>query len=280
MIGGHEPERPLRADHPTRQVIPRPVLHLAAEPDELPRPGHRLQPEHVVHRGPVLEAVRAAGVGRAVPADRRHHLARGVGREVVAVLARGLAQPEVDQARLHDGAPVREVQLEDAVHPVHRDHHAAGGRHRAPDEARARSARDHGHLLAPAQPHDLRGLLGRLGKHHHVGLALVEGVHVGFVGEPPFGRRHDPAGSHDALQLADEGQHSDPRDPRAANGRCRARGPSHATRLGGGGFGRGPEPPSELYLICQVSPDCSSFAMSPAPRLEIAFCSWWIRICS
>ena len=48
------------------------------------------------------------------------------------------------------------------------------------------------------QPHDRLHLLGARGQHHGVGRALVEGVHVALVDQPPFGGEHDPVAAHDA----------------------------------------------------------------------------------
>ena len=101
--------------------------HLAGARDHL-------EAEDVVRHVPVLERVGPAGVGGGVPADRGDHLARGVRGEEVAAILHGAGQGEVDHARLHHGVAVPEVHLEDAVHAVDADHHAA---RRAPSPRRS-----------------------------------------------------------------------------------------------------------------------------------------------
>ena len=200
----HETEGPLRAHHDAGQVVAGPVLGLAAHPHQLPRARHHLEAQDMVHRDAVLQAMRSARVGRDVAADGGDHLARGVGGEEVAALPRRVAEPQIDEAGLHRRAAVRDVHLEDAVHPRHGDHDATLGSHGAADEPRARAAGDDGHVGPATEADHGRRLLGGFGEHDDVRDPLVEGVHVALVGEPALEGGDHPRPSHDPLQRRDQ----------------------------------------------------------------------------
>ena len=74
-----------------------------SQPDDLAVRQHHLEPQHVVGRDAVLQAVGAAGVLGDVAADRAGLLAGRVGRVVEAVRRDGAGDVEVGHARLHDG---------------------------------------------------------------------------------------------------------------------------------------------------------------------------------
>src|SRR5207249_9306323 len=267
----HEAERPLRADGDARQVVARAVGDLPAEPHDLARARDQLEPQDVVSGDAVLETVRPAGVGRHVAADGRDHLARGIGREEPSPLLHRAREPEVDQPRLDRRRAVREVDLDDPGHPVQSDHHPAEGCHGAADQARARAARDDGHALAATEAHDRHDLGGALGQGDDVGRALVEGVHVAFVDESPFRGGDEAIRAEDPPELVEETgtwrhgitlPENDLAGSRRDAGKC-----GHT--VGGG-----------AQEMRQVSPEVRSFAMSPGPRSEIAFCSWSSMISS
>ena len=197
-------ERPLRAHGRTQEVVARPLNPLAPQADQLARPGHQLEPEDVVRRDPVLQAVGPAGVGRDVAADRRDHLARRIGREEISAVCDGSGEREVDQAGLDRRAAIGEVDFQDRVHSIGADHHAAGGGHGAPDQPGARTPGHDGDALAPAQLHDLDDLIGASGQSDRVRGALVKGVHVALVDEATFERTHEPGGADDALELLEK----------------------------------------------------------------------------
>src|SRR5205814_5368246 len=110
--------------------------------------------EDMVAGDPVLEAVRPPRVGRDVAADGRHHLARRVRGEEPAPRLHGLREREVDESGLDGRTPVWQVHLEDSVHPVEPDHHAARRGHGAADEPGARAAWHDGYERLAAEPDD------------------------------------------------------------------------------------------------------------------------------
>ena len=198
---GHQAQRALGAHHHPGEVVARPLVGLAAEPDELAGAGDHLEPEHVVHGDAVLQAVRSARIGRRVAADGGHHLAGRIRGEEVAALPRGLAQPQVDEPGLHGGAAVRRnpaprsafMRVMDTMTPP-------SGAIAPPIETGARAARHDRHVLAPAEADDGRHLRRRLRQHHRVGSALVERVHVALVGEPALHRDDERGGADDVLE--------------------------------------------------------------------------------
>src|SRR5439155_830003 len=166
---------------------------------------------------------------------------------------------------------VRQVDLEYPGHPVEPDHQTAQRGQGAADEARARAARDDGHALTAAQRHDRRDLGGGRGQGDGVRRPLVEGVHVALVDEAAL-RRHDEAiGAEGAPELVQdagsEGHGTTLPENELAGSRRDAGKVSSQLR-------------PAVQEMRQVSPEVRSFAMSPGPRSEIAFCSWSSMICS
>ena len=184
---GDDAKGALRADGHAHQIVARALRRLAAETHELSGARHQLEPEDMVRRDPVLQTVRAAGIGRDVAPDRRDHLARGVGREEISAVCDRSGQREVDQAGLDRGAAVREVDLENSVHPVRADHHAADRRHGTPDQSGAGAPWHDGHALAAAEVDDRDDFIRSRRQRDGVGRTLVEGMHVALVDEPTLG---------------------------------------------------------------------------------------------
>src|SRR6266478_3562074 len=116
-----------------------------------------------------------------------------------------IREPDVDEPCLHGRRAVRQVDLEDLVHPGRRDHDPALGGRSAADEARARPAGDHGHALPPAESDELHHLGRGAGQGDQLRRALVEGVHVALVRHPPFGRDDEALGPEQSTELGDDG---------------------------------------------------------------------------
>src|SRR3990170_8362014 len=100
--------------------------------------------------GAVLETMRAAGILRYIAADAGGGLARGIGGKEVPAISNSLSQSDVNQPGLHDGALVRQIDLQDAVHPVEPDHDAALQRKGPAREPGPGPTRDDGKLFAIA----------------------------------------------------------------------------------------------------------------------------------
>ena len=178
---------------------------LAPEPHDLAADQHHLDAEDVVGGQPVFEAVHAAGVLGDVAADRAGDLRGRVGRIVETLVLDRLGDGEVGDARLHHGAAVVIVHLEDAVELAHGEQDAVLQRQRAARQRGTAAARHDLDVHGASQRHDLRHLGHRFRQHHHHrhlpvhgdGIALV-GPHLARVGE-------HVAGPHDGLEPGDDG---------------------------------------------------------------------------
>ena len=90
-------------------------------------------------------------------------------------------QVVVDHPGLDDGEPLHRVDAQHLVHAVKGDHDAAIDRVGAAGQAGPRAARDHGHAVPDARPHDVGDFRGRLSPDHgdrlarRRALALVTG---------------------------------------------------------------------------------------------------------
>ena len=71
--------------------------------------------------------MRPTGVGRDVAADRRDLLRRGIRRIKEALRGDAPRKVEIHEARFDPRAPVRKVNLDDAIHAHRRNDDAAGG---------------------------------------------------------------------------------------------------------------------------------------------------------
>ena len=111
------------------------------EPGDAAVAEHDLEAEHVIGRDAVAEAVQAAGVRADVAADHRGRARGRVGRVAQAVPARLAVERGVREARLHERRALLEVELEDGLHLVERDHEAAARGHRRAGQRRAAAAR-------------------------------------------------------------------------------------------------------------------------------------------
>ena len=135
-------QRAFGADQQLRQVVADDVLDgLAAGPDDLAGRQHRLEAEHVALGRAVLEGARPAGALRDVAAERAEPQRRRIGRIEQADLLDRVLQIAGDDVRLDDRQQVGFVDLEDAVHPLEREHDAAVRRDRAAGVAGAGAAR-------------------------------------------------------------------------------------------------------------------------------------------
>ena len=151
---GGDAEGALGADEEAGHVVALRLAGATAQPHDLAVGQDHLEAEHVVHRHPVLEGVRAAGVVRDIAADGAGLLARGIGRVVEALGSHRPREVEVDQARLDHGDLVVVVHLEHAVHPHQRDHEAALGGETSSREPRARAAGHEGQRFPVGELHD------------------------------------------------------------------------------------------------------------------------------
>ena len=202
---GHHRQRAFRPDHHPEQVESWRVKRHPAHVNQLAVRKDGFQPQHVVHREPVLEAVRAARVLGDVAADRADHLARRVGGIVVAERRDLAADLEVHDARLYRDALVRNVDVENPVEPSEDDQHAVWDGQRAARKTGSMPTRDERHARPMAEPHDLLDFRSGIWQHRDCGLRSEPGQRVGFIGEQLRGIAHDPVVTDNPLEFSKKG---------------------------------------------------------------------------
>ena len=171
---GGNAERPLGPHERTEQVVARRVaveLHHAAVRE------HDLEPDDVVGREPVLEAVSAARVLGDVPANRTNDLARRIGGIEMGWRDR-MRDREVRHPRLHHDAPVVQVDRDDPPQSRQHDQHAVGDRQRPAGKARPGAPGHPGHTRLEASGDDVADLFGFRREHHGERLLAIVGKRV------------------------------------------------------------------------------------------------------
>ena len=206
---GDDAEQSLRAGDDADQVVAAGVQVLAAEPDHLAADQHHLQPQDVVGRHAVFQAMHAAGILRHVAADGAGDLRGRVRRIIEAGVRHRVAHGEIGDAGLHHRDAVVVVDLADAVELRHAEQHAVGQRQRAAGQRGAGAARHHLDAIVVAVAQHRGDLCGGLRQHHHHRQRLVGGEPVGFVGphlalggDHPLARHDRPQCRHDLLAAA------------------------------------------------------------------------------
>ena len=185
---------------------------LAAQPDDFAVHQHHLDAEQVVGGEPVLQAVHAAGVLRDVATDRAGDLRAGIGGVIEAFVLDRLGDAEVGDPRLHAGAAVGVVDLENAVELAHGQQDRVAHRHRPARQRGAAAARHDLHLVVLAVAQDGGHLGHRLGQHHDQRHLPVGRQRIAFVGA------HAVEIVDDALAPDDGAQRGDDLRPAGENG--------------------------------------------------------------
>ncbi len=164
----------------------------------------RLQAEQVVGGDAVSQAVRAAGVHVDIAADHAGELARRIRRVEEPGAGDRLGDADIGHARLHHRAAVGVVDIEDAVHPHHPDHHRIGERQRAARQRGAGAARHHADAVLVAEAQHGGDLLGGLRQHDRERHLAIGGQAVGLVGLEADRIGDQGAGGQQRAQAGDD----------------------------------------------------------------------------
>src|SRR2546421_537634 len=159
-----DPQGAFGPDEHAAQIVSRSIERGAAEVHERAVREHHLQTEDVRGGEPILEAVGAARVLGDVAADGTH-LLRGRVRGIEVVGRDGLGHAQVEHTRLHHDPGIRNVDVQNAIHPRQADHDAVRDRQGTAGEPRARAAGDEGNAPLVADADDGLNLLRRGGQH-------------------------------------------------------------------------------------------------------------------
>ncbi len=199
---GDDRQHALAAGQQPEPVVAGGVEMRAADVEDFAVDGDDLQAQQVVGGDAVFQAVRAAGVHVDVAADHAGELAGRIGRIEEPVGRDRVGDADIGHARLHDGAAIGVVDVEDLVHPHHADDDRILHRQRAAGQRRAGAARDHPHAVAVAEAQDGGDLFGGLrqrdGERHlavgrqPVGLVRLQAERFGD--EAAFGQQRAQAG--------------------------------------------------------------------------------------
>ena len=200
---GDDGERALRANQQAGEVVAGQVGHAAADWHQLAGGQHDFQAEDVIAGDAVGEGVGAAGVFGHVAADGASLLAGRVGGELVAVGRDRLGQVEVDHAGLDHGAPVGQVDFQDAFHAAEDHQQAAFGGERAAGESGAGAAADQRDFKLVGQADDAHHVFRAARKDHRVGQGAV-GAGVVFVEQQLLRAVEDAIFAEDFLEFLDE----------------------------------------------------------------------------
>src|SRR5579871_4635071 len=126
----------------------------------------------MINRHTQGERVGTAGVFRYITANGASFLAGRIGSVIVAISGRGIAQFQIDHSRLHDGALVRDVNLQNPIDPRRGDNDRLLGCDSPSTQPGTRPSGDHWNLVFAGQAKGLGNLLGILGKNNRSGPAL------------------------------------------------------------------------------------------------------------
>ena len=194
----HDSQRALGAAQQVAQVVTAVVLLQRRQTVEDATVGqHRLDSrDQRAHRA-VAQHLRAAGVGRDEPSDRRRPLAAEGQRKAQPVGEHGIVEILEHHAGLDDRQPCRRVDGADAVEPPGAEQQLRAGRvgSCAADHAAVAALRhDRGTGLA-AQPHRRRHLFGRGGRQHRRRGAVIFAAPVGQPRRENLGIGHEALGA-------------------------------------------------------------------------------------
>ena len=165
---------------------------------------HGFEAQEVIDRHAIEERVGAAGVGGHVAADGRGPLAGRVGGEVVAGAGQGLGKLQVGHPRLDHRHAVAEIDLQHAIHPCQREHHAAAMGGAPPGQPRAGAAGDQRRVMLSAGLHGGDDMPRRAWENHNIGGVPRDGQGVAIV-DGQFRRGgEDIFGPQAAAEFADQ----------------------------------------------------------------------------
>ena len=198
-----DPQGAFRADEEALQIEARDVLaNRTADRDDLTGRQDRFQPRDPRAGDAVLERVRAAGVGRYVPADLGLLGRAGIRREEEAAFTNDAAELRSPETCLDPDAPEERLERAHAREPLQRDDDAAVQRDRSGSEAGSSSPRDDRDTVLVAPGDDLGDLLGSL-RHDDGVRAAPHPARLGLVGEIRSGSSlENGAGRKERAKLA------------------------------------------------------------------------------
>ena len=174
MILSDDADCALGADEESFQVVAGVLIGFAAELRNGTVCEDNFESGDMVYGDAIRECVRSAGIFSDVAANSAGLLARGIGCEVESMLHDGLREFQIHHARLHGGAAIGDIYLEDLPHTREDHDDATLARNGAAAQTGARATRNNGDAGLSGQTNDRRNLLGSFGKNDDFRSALGE----------------------------------------------------------------------------------------------------------
>jgi len=190
---GDEGQRALGTDEQAAKIVTGRIAVSAADAYDFSIGEDEFERDNVIGGDAVRKRVRAASVFGNVAADGAGFLAGRIRSVIEAVVFDGASDIEIDDAGLHGGALIFEVDSENFVHVRKCEHDAAGTSERAAGKAGAGAASHDGKIVASGEFDEFGNFGCGFGKDDQIGAAFVDGAVV-FVEEQIFGAREDAGG--------------------------------------------------------------------------------------
>ncbi len=153
---GRDAHGSFAADEAPAQVVARLIGLEAPEARDRPVGEHDVERAHVRRGDARSEAMRPAGVGGDVAADRARLLRRRIGRVVQPEMGDRAREIEVEHARLHPRDPLLGIDLENAVELCGDDDDGVVDGSRAAREAGTTPSHHERPIVACSHPHHCR----------------------------------------------------------------------------------------------------------------------------
>jgi len=201
---GGDSERTLRADEYAREIISRSIERLVSEVQQRAVRHHHFEAENVRSSKAVLQTVRAAGIFRDVPADAADRLGGRVRRVKISLRFNAGRHVEVDDARFHHNAGIRQVHFKDAIHARQADHDTVADGKGAATEASSRAARNERNPFSVTEANDGLDLFGiqrqQNGERHDAKVCQS----VALVGVQPLAARDESTLINDGTEFVEK----------------------------------------------------------------------------
>ena len=167
---------------------------------------HESESGDMIRGNSVSECMRTAGVFGNVAANGAGFLAGRIGSEVKTVRFNRAREIRIDQAGLHGGALILQIDFQDAVHAREGDHDAAGAGKCSARKTGARAATHDGDVVLRSKLDDVRNMFGAGRKNYRLGPAFFHGSVV-FVEEQVLRSVQDSVLTNKLLKFANESVH-------------------------------------------------------------------------
>src|SRR5256714_13460334 len=129
---GNNTQRSLGTDEQACEIIAWSILCPVANLHNVAFRSNDFQSQHVVGCNTINKCVRATCVFANIASDSTGTLAAWIGHVIVSLWVQCITEVEIDESRLHNGAQVIVIDLEDTIHASKNDNDTTINRNCAP----------------------------------------------------------------------------------------------------------------------------------------------------